>query len=280
MFYQASVAKEVFGTDEPSEVQNYVKDWDTFGGDTAKKLKDAGYYVVQSVMDTYRVYSNNATTPWLVDGKVNLDANIKKWADDSMKLVEAGYATTYSMWGEDWKKGFMPEGKVFSYFGPAWFINFSMSQDTEGSIANTGGWRATEGPQSFFWGGTWICVADGTDNAAEIKDIILKLTTDADVMKGIVDKDQDFVNNQALMESIAPDYAGFATLGGQNPLPMFVASAKNIKLNTTYIDQTCTEQFQNCMKEYFDGNLSYDAAIELFKKNVTERHPECTEFNF
>ena len=41
------------------------------------------------------------------------------------------------------QKGFYPEGKVFCYFGPAWFVNFSMAADTEGSIGYNGGWGAS-----------------------------------------------------------------------------------------------------------------------------------------
>jgi hypothetical protein len=40
----------------------------------------------------------------------------------------------------------------------------------------TGGWGAAQGPQGFFWGGTWICAAQGTDNANLVKDIMLKMT--------------------------------------------------------------------------------------------------------
>ena len=57
MFYSCDVAKEVFGTDDPAEIQNYVKDWDTFN-ETAAVLKDAGYSIMSSVNDSYRVYSN------------------------------------------------------------------------------------------------------------------------------------------------------------------------------------------------------------------------------
>ena len=94
---------------------------------------------------------------------------------------------------------------VFCYFGPAWLVNFSMAADTEGSIGNAGGWGATEGPQGFFWGGTWICAAEGTDNTEVIKDIMLKMTTDDEVMKEIVVDDDDFVNNQTVMNEMAED---------------------------------------------------------------------------
>lgn len=100
------------------------------------------------------------------------------------------------LWSDDWKKGFYPEGKVFCYFGPAWLVNFSMAADTEGSIGYEGGWGATEGPQGFFWGGTWICAAEGTDNASLVKDIMYQMTCKEDVMTEIVKDDDDFVNNK------------------------------------------------------------------------------------
>ena len=40
-----------------------------------------------------------------------------------------------------------------------------MAADESGSIGNQGGWGAAQGTQGFFWGGTWICAAAGTDNA-------------------------------------------------------------------------------------------------------------------
>ena len=200
LFYNREAAKEVFGTDDPAEVQEYVKDWDTFN-DTAATLKQAGHSIMSTVNDSYRVYSNNVSSPWVVDGKINIDDNIMKWVDDSKELVDAGETNTYELWSDDWRKGFYPDGKVFCYFGPAWLVNFSMAADTEGSIGYQGGWGATEGPQGFFWGGTWICAAEGTDNADLIKDIMLTMTTDDTVMKEIVVDDDDFVNNQDVMKN-------------------------------------------------------------------------------
>lgn len=42
LFYNREAAKEVLGSDDPADVQEYVKDWDTFN-ETAKTLKAAGY---------------------------------------------------------------------------------------------------------------------------------------------------------------------------------------------------------------------------------------------
>ena len=284
MFYSREIAKEVFGTDDPAEVQKKVCDWDTYR-ETADELKAAGYQIASSANDSYRVYSNNVTSKWVVDGKINIDDNIMKWVEVSKDLVDAGEVGTHDMWSDDWSKGFYPEGKVFGYFGPAWLVNFSMAADQEGSVGNQGGWAATEGPQGFFWGGTWICAATGTDNAATIKDIMLKLTCDEEIMKNIVVEDDDFVNNNTVMNGLADgsikakdgkEYSS-KILGGQNPLSMYCAGVETLNLsNISAYDQGCNEEFQKAMKNYFEGKATKDEALELFYKGVTEKYPELT----
>ncbi|MBQ7358579.1 MAG: carbohydrate ABC transporter substrate-binding protein [Lachnospiraceae bacterium] len=276
MFYNREVAKEVLGTDDPAEVQKYVSSWDKFV-ETAGTMQAAGYSMVSSVMDTYRVYSNNVSTKWVVDDKIVIDDNIKKWVDDSMKMVQAGQTKTHKLWSTEWSEGFYPQGKVFCYFGPAWLINFSMAADQEGSIGYNGDWGCTEGPQGFFWGGTWICAANGTDNSSLVKDIMLQMTANADLMKQIVIQDDDFVNNKPAMEAMAQSDYTSKILGGQNPLAIYAAGAGSIDLsNLSAYDQGCNEEFQDAMKQYFDGAATYDEALDLFYKAVQEKYPNLT----
>ncbi|MCD7727164.1 MAG: ABC transporter substrate-binding protein [Ruminococcus sp.] len=276
LFYNREVAKEVLGTDDPEEVQAYVSDWDTFN-ETAATLKEAGYTITSTVNDTYRVYSNNVTSKWVEDGEINIDDNIVAWVEDSKALVDAGYTGTSDLWSDDWSAGFYPEGNVFCYFGPAWLVNFSMAADTEGSIGYEGNWGACEGPQGFYWGGTWICAAAGTDNETLVADIMRTLTCDADVMTEIVEADDDFVNNQSAMEALAESDYSSDILGGQNPLSMYCANAGSIDLsNTSIYDQGCTEEFQAAMKNYFEGNATYEEALDLFYTAIQEKYPELT----
>lgn len=277
IFYNRAAAKEVLGTDDPAEVQEYVKDWDTFN-ETAAKMAEAGYKITSSVNDSYRVYSNNVSTKWVTDGKITVDDNIMKWVDDSKALVDEGATGTAELWSDDWSKGFYPEGKVFCYFGPAWLVNFSMAADTEGSIGYDGGWGAAQGPQGFFWGGTWICGAAGTDNASLVKDIMLKMTTDDEIMKEIVVDDDDFVNNTTVMDAMAEDTSYTSKiLGGQNPLSMYCAGVETLDLsNLSAYDQGCNEEFQNAMKNYFEGKATKEEALDLFYKAVVEKYPELS----
>lgn len=277
LIYNREIAKDVFGTDDPETVQTKVADWDTFNA-TAAEVKDKGYYMLSGYDDTYRVFSNNVSGKWVQDDKVVIDDNIMNWVEQTKEFTDNGYNNKSALWDDVWNKGFYPDGKVFCYFGPAWFVDFSMAADTEGSIASEGGWAATEGPQGFFWGGTWICAATGTDNPTLIADIMRKLTTDEEIMTEIVVDDNDFVNNKPAMEAMAADEEyEVAVLGGQNPLAMYCAGVETLDLsNLSSYDQGCNEEFQKAMKDYFDGNATLDEALATFKKNIVIKYPNLT----
>ena len=282
LIFNREIAKQVLGSDDLETVQAAVADWDAFNA-TAQKMKDAGYKIVATANDTFRVYSNNVSGKWVQDGKIVVDDNVKKWADDSKALVDAGMTTTNDMWSDDWSKGFQAPGDVFCYFGPAWLINFSMgadpSKEDDGSIAHAGGWGLVNGPQGFYWGGTWICAAQGTDNPDVVKDIILNMTTNDDIMKDIAVKDSDCVNNKDVLTALATDETfGNAILGGQNPYQMLFDGAEKIDLsNLSEYDQACVEEYQNAMKNFFDGNATYEEALAQFFTAVGEKHPELAQ---
>lgn len=278
LIYNRDIAKDMWGSDDPAEVQKHVSDWDTFYA-TGSELAAKGYKLTATVNDSYRVYSNNVSSKWVEDGKLNIDPQFKAWADAEKASFDAGQTTTGDLWSDEWSAGFYPDGKVFAYFGPAWLINFSMGQDDEKSIAHAGGWGATEGPQAFYWGGTWICAATGTDNPTLVADIMRKMTTDETILKDIVSKDSDCVNNKNVLTSLASDDSfGFSVLGGQNPFGLFTENVEKIDLsNLSAYDQGCNESFQKIMKDYFTGQYAtYDEAIEAFKQDVATKYPAIT----
>ncbi len=282
--YRRSVAKEVFGTDDPTEVQTHFSDWDKFAA-SAQELADAGWKVVSGYDDAYRVFSQNVSIPWVVDGKIVIDDNIMNWVEQTKDFTDKGFNNKTSLWSDDWAKGASSSGDVFGYFGPAWFIDFTLAgytmddADGEAAVGNGtwGDWAAIEGPQGYFWGGTWVCAAQGSDNQGLVADIMYQMTCNPDVMKEIVTADNDFCNNQPLMEEMAASGVTNAFLGGENVLEKFCAGVTSISLeNSSIYDQGMTEQFQGAMKDYFDGNVDLDTALENFYTNVETRYPELT----
>ena len=276
LIYNRAIAKEILGTDDPAKVQEAVSSWAKYN-ETAAKVAGAGY-VMCSVNDTYRVYSNNVSGKWVQNDKIVVDANMKNWVDDSKKLVDSKAENTNDLWGEDWAKGKYPDGKTFCYFGPAWFFNFCLDSGEAGSIAADGGWGYCVGPQSFYWGGTWICAANNTDNKTLVTDVIKTMTTDKAVLKEIAQKDSDCVNSKSVLAELSSDNSGnLALLGGQNPYKQLADGALKVDLsNLSKYDQACNEEFQKAMGNYFKGNCSYDEALESFYKAVQAKHPSLS----
>jgi hypothetical protein len=81
------------------------------------------------------------------------------------------------------------------------------------------------------------------------------------------------------MEAMAKD-ASYSSkiLGGQNPLQMYCNGVAGLDLsNLSKYDQACNEEFQNAMKNYFEGNYAtYEEALDAFYKAVTEKYPELS----
>ncbi len=274
LIYNREAAKEVLGTDDPAKVQAYVKDWDSYMS-TAKKMEAEFYNMTASTNDTYRVYANNTTSPWVVDGTINIDSNIMNWMDDTKELVDDGCTDTYDMWSDDWSVGFYPDGRVFCYFGPAWFSDFCMAADVEGSVANQGDWGVCAGPEGYFWGGTMLCVANGTDNPTLVKDILLTMTTNQDVLSEIVVEDNDFVNSKTVMNKFAANTSySSRVLGGQNPLGVYVYNANRIDMsNMSVYDSGCNNEFARAAYYYFNDYYTKEEALDYFYKCVQERYP-------
>ena len=240
--YNTKIAEDVLGTSDPEKVQEAVKDWDTFTA-TAQKMADKGY--------------NNKT----------------------------------SLWDDAWAAGQKIDGGVFGYFFSTWGIPFTLLPNTvdeeikaDGSNAKEGNggyglWKACSGPQAYYWGGTWICGAIDSDNQDIVADIMKVMTCNKDVAKAITEGEQDYTNNKAAIKELIDGGYTNAFLGGQDHLALLTEAADKISLENklSAYDQGCNEKFQSAMKDYFLGTVdSYEAALENFKKNITDLYGNLT----
>ncbi len=135
LVYRRDIAKEVFGTDNPEEIGQKVKDWDTIE-QTAAELKDKGYYTFSSYADTFRLYGNSIDESWVSPGEttIKVDQKIMDWVDNSKKWLEAGYLdkNVKGQWNDDWNKAMGSASKVFAFLFPAWGIDFTLSKNWDG----------------------------------------------------------------------------------------------------------------------------------------------------
>lgn len=275
--YRRSIAKDVLGTDAPADVQSALSDWNKFNK-AAAKVKDKGYYMLSGYYDSFRVFSNNVDKPWVEGTAVTVDTNIMAWIKQTKEFTDNGFHHKTSLWSEEWMFDQSAEAKVFGFFLPTWGINFVLPISADEEIY--GDWAVCQGPQPYYWGGTWLAAARGTDNPLLIKDVMLKLTCTKDIMQAIAEDSyfQEYANTISGMQEIADDpYFESEFFGGQNPYAFFseAASAVDVR-NVSVYDQGCNEEIQNAFGDYFDGSIDLDTAKEYFETAVKKRYPEIT----
>ena len=280
--YRRDIAKEVFGTDDPDEIHKKVATWDDMKA-AGMELKEKGYYTLASYADTFRAYGNSISQPWVSAGstEINVDQKIIDWINDSKEWVDEGLLNKKikGQWIDDWNKAMGSSSKVFGFLLPAWGIDFVINPNWDGE---EGAWGATDGPQAFNWGGSFIHGCAGTDNPEHIKEIMLAMTADKDNLIKITKDYLEFTNTKSGMQEMAEDDSFAADfLGGENPYTYFTPAAESIQMTTlSSYDQGCVELIQNAFGDYLQDQVDFDTAKANFEKAVKERYPEITAVNW
>lgn len=271
LIYRRSIAKEVLGTDDPVEVQAALSDWNKFN-EVAATAKEKGFFMTPSFAETYRAFSNNCTSPWVIDGELSIDQAIQNWIDQTDLFVENEYTITCGVWDDEKNAQMYEAGKTMCFFGPAWYFNFCMGPAHEELM---GDWAICPGPQAHFWGGTWLLAATGTDNAETLKDIFYTFTQDEEVCSKLVSEQNQYPNNTVVVEKFANDETyGNEFLGGQNDIAEFAKLAGDIVWeNHTDYDQVLNEGLQEKLQEYWKGNCDKETAMNNFYQYVNEKYP-------
>lgn len=284
--YRRSIAKDVLGTDDPAKVQEALADWTKFD-EVAAKAADKGYKMLSGYDDAYRTFSNNVSAPWVNDNnEIIIDDNIMKWVDQTKTYTDKGYNNKTSLWSDAWAADQGPDGKVFGFFYSTWGINFTLAGNSLAVKEKDGGklevgnggygdWAVCYGPQAYFWGGSWLAAAKGTDNATLVGDVMRAFCCDKDFGVQFTKDTQDYYNNEAAMKELAASDFKSDFLGGQNHIALFVETAPKIDMSKISIyDQGLNETFQAKFKEYFDGTVDKDTALKNFYEAAIVKYPQ------
>lgn len=270
--YNADIAEEVLGARDPETVQEAVKDWDAFE-ETAKKMKDAGYTMVTDYQEGSRVFNAKRSTPWVQDDVISVPAEIDEWTEMAKGWYDNGYMKGGAMWSSDeWKNGFR-EGN-FGYFGCTWYLIWSMNEQVDGNAK----WNICQGPDAYYWGGTWLCAGANCSNKDLAYEIMYKMTADVDVATEIAKDELNFPNNKKAADAVASENpsTGRDWLECENYFEFCKSAADAIEVkNMTPYDQMI-ESYQTAIADYFTGTATKEQALQNFYNTVTEQWPKLS----
>lgn len=271
--YRRSIAKAVFGKDDPASVGKLMNDWKSYEK-AAEKLKKSGYFMTSSYEDTFRCFYNSRESAFVDKNKFKVVKAMEDWVTHEKKFMENGYTKGTGTWSWEWMMDMMSGSNVFGYYAADWLSEYvikSMDPSTEGD------WAICKGPKGFVWGGTCLCAAAGGDNLDLVADIFKKFACDYDFMDNMMNNDDEImVNNKKVVAAHYGD-SRFekSMLNGQNPLEVYSACAEEADLsyNTKY-DMQLISIFQRSMANYFMGMNDLDRAWENYFSEARNNFPE------
>ena len=283
--YNRTVAKKVFGSDDPKTVQAAIgggsQSWDKFW-DAAKKCAAAGCAIVSGDGDIWHAIENSSDKGWIVDDQLYIDPKREAFLDVSKNLTDNGWSNKTQDWTDAWYADMAEIGEkpVLGFFGPAWLINYVMAGNSKDTY---GDWAVCNSPIGFFWGGTWIL---GTKTAAKDKNkkaickgIIEWITLDTSNTgllyhwaNGTLNGPggtKDTVSSGVVMNK---SDGKLEFLGGQNMFDYCVPAGAFANVNNlTQYDEEINQIWRDHVRAYANGQKSRADAIKDFKQTVADK---------
>jgi multiple sugar transport system substrate-binding protein len=312
LFYRRSLAKEYFGTDDPTEMQEILKDMDAYtaAAEVVKTKSDGNTYMVSSNGDFQNLFYANREQPWVVDDTLTVDPMVNKFVETAKIFRDNGYESQATQWQEGWFAGMNDSlvdaagnpKQVFSYFLPTWGLPYTLATHAtteDGSSTTVGDWAIIPGPLSYQWGGTWVGAMKETKNMDLALEFIRFCTLDEenltnwatgvytnDYLKAIdpeVPGDQaqaagDFVGSKVVVEKITDGFDDSAMsdfLGGQNSYGGFAAAAPSVSARLMQgSDDAIQRALNDPVNSYLAGEITEEAMWTLWKENVRNEFPD------
>lgn len=304
VFYRRSLAKEYFGTDDPSSIQAMMSDMTKFS-DMAKTVSEKSggkTYMISSNQELVRPVLNNRKQPWFVDNTLVIDPIAEEYIDIAKNYRDNGYDAGAGQWTGEWYAGMNDtltnaNGEplnIFCYFLPTWGLQYVLVPNC---TETAGDWACCAGPLPYQWGGTWLGVMKNTARPDISKEFIRFCTMDADNLTnwatGVYTNEYltaispelvnagstpvlmpagDFISSQIVADAITSQFDSSSLssfLGGQNPYAVFSAAAQNCRADAVRkYDDEAQMYLTRSIESYLSGLLTKKGALKTFKEDM------------
>ncbi|MCR5678269.1 MAG: extracellular solute-binding protein [Agathobacter sp.] len=292
-FYRRDIAKEVFGTEDPTEIGKIFSNYDEIVK-AGEKLKAKGYRIFASDSEVSYFSGNEA---WVVDGKLNVADCRTEYMDLVVDLYQKDLTAYANQWSTPWYQAMAGEvpiltadiqnyqddsvnvwdaeqfaeatkdldtTQVFAFGLPSWGV--LTMRDHVGDTA--GSWGFCAGPAAGFGGGTYIGIADTSNKKDAAWKFLQWCTLNEDTANWWIEKSQgDAVSLISVLEAHASDEN--PTYGNQHMYELFLELAKKIDYSkVTRYDQTIGDLWGKAISNIKTGAMTKEEAINDFYDQV------------
>jgi multiple sugar transport system substrate-binding protein len=251
----------------------------------------------------------NNPSSWLgTDGKLNADKVTEQIP--YVELVNSMYGATIAdsltanagEWSGPWWEAMghhltdaeSNEWYVMAYAMPTWGLRYIIEpnmefvdgtgatcvKDEDGNYADgctvKGNWGMATGPNSYFWGGTYLAINADSEAKDEAFAFVKSMLFDKDRLKERQAADSDLYSVKSVMDPAIASYTGRESLGGMNHLEVFTSEAGKINLsNITEYDRRLNTLLGDHINKYKAGEYANVAeTLAGFYADIELTYPE------
>lgn len=217
--YNRVKAKEVFGTDDPSSIQEKFKDFTSINESSAL-LKEKSYYFSSSYSDDLDYFYSTNSSPLVTSenkfsGVTNLlqkdetsNAPVTTWLGEAKYLSANKYCRNTERGAhEGWDRDHEADSRVFSFFLSSeelpTFLSYLDANDMAGK------WGLVTPSNRFRRDHYYLLVNPKCDNMTYARQFIRDLTTDQTNLIQIAQKQNVLVNSRQALENARENKSGF-----------------------------------------------------------------------
>jgi len=288
--YRRSVAREVFGTDDPDKISEIIgggtKSWDKFL-EAAETLRKHGYYIVSGPGDLFYQIDDKCFVSELLSEDFRMKPEWEKFIDIAKLLYDKGYIKDTELWSEQWFKDTRGKGdKVFGTFTVTeyWYDDQGL-KNSYGDIF--GDWAICLPPfqvRTELYSG--IMVSKNAANKELLKPIIEWLTLDSSetgfqyrLANGKIFDGQRF---SVISRNVLKKTENIVGLLGNQDVNPIILNALN-RLDELYVPDPRPEDegyiiiywnFMNEIYSYIRGEKDKETAISDFMEGLRRRLDE------
>ncbi len=272
--YRADLAQKYLNVNNPDEMQELVKDWDSFSNTALKLYISSGgdTNLQSSVGGMYKAIIGSNSSPWVINKNVQVN-KARHIITQLQEVNNNGAILGVPMWSDEWIES-LQTGLALGEFVPSWGLlntNGSLLYNFSGAISSGGNvyplydMALCAGPAPYYWGGNWIGVAKKCNSKALAKEFIEFATVRADTMEMYSQITGNFCNNKLAIQSIIEDGAHSNALlkDSQDDFEVLynVANRLDLKGNVSKYDYYISD----CLYYNLFENQTIDELLYAFK---------------